>query len=47
MKLELVRCRESEFGTFGRLYIDDVFECFTLEPCSQGEHPCIPLHKVL
>lgn len=32
MILELVRCRVSEYGTFGKLYIDDVFECYTLEP---------------
>lgn len=30
--IELVRCRVSPYGTFGKLYINDRFECFTLEP---------------
>lgn len=30
--LELVRCRVSPYGTFGKLYVNDRFECYTLEP---------------
>lgn len=32
MNLELVRCRFSDYGTFGKLYINDNFQCYTLEP---------------
>lgn len=41
--LTLVRCRASEHGTFGRLFVDDVSECYTLEPSPVVLHPCIPL----
>lgn len=36
MRLSLDRFQISERGTFGRLYIDDIFQCYTAEP---------PLHR--
>lgn len=30
--IEVIRCRANECGTFGRLFIEDKFECYTLEP---------------
>lgn len=40
--LQLVRCRASEHGTFGRLFLDDDPVCYTLEPPPFVLHPCIP-----
>lgn len=30
--VEVVRCHVSEHGTFGRLFVNDDFYCYTLEP---------------
>lgn len=44
ISLELVRCRKSVHGTFGRLFVDDKFECYTLEPPPNDCKPCpIPI----
>lgn len=43
--LTLVRCRMSDYGTFGRLFLDDVPMCYTLEPSPSAAHPCIPLGR--
>lgn len=46
MKINLVRCAFRPTGTFGRLFIDGVFECYTLEPIHRTDNlkpRCIPL----
>lgn len=46
MRIELVRCAFRPTGTFGRLFLDDVFECYTLEPIKRMDNvkpQCIPL----
>lgn len=46
-QINLVRCRVNECGTFGSLYVNDEFVCYTLEPCpSSAAHVkpfCIPV----
>lgn len=46
MKAELKRTSYNEDGTFGMLYIDDEFLCYTMEPEDKGNKKnisCIPL----
>lgn len=38
--LDLQRCRVNEYGTFGRLFVNDNFECYTLEPLPGYLKPC-------
>lgn len=33
--VEVVRGYENSYGTFGRLFVNDEFICYTLEPCSK------------
>ena len=46
MKLKLIREEETNDSTLGSLYIDNVFECFTLEDISRDvkimHETCIP-----
>lgn len=37
--VEVVRCRTSEYGTFGRLFVNDDFFCYTLEPAKNNIKP--------
>lgn len=37
MKIELVRDHFTEKSTTGRLYVDDVFQCYTLEDIARPE----------
>lgn len=30
--IDVVRCRASEYGTFGKMFVNDSFQCYTLEP---------------
>lgn len=43
MKLTLNRCYYRPNYIIGKLFIDDVYFCDTLEPSLTAEHPCIPL----
>ena len=43
MILHLIRDPSSDNCTFGKLSIDGVFFCYTLEPSTEGPHPDIPL----
>lgn len=42
MRLRVERRWAKEKYIIGRLFVDDVFFCHTLEPPRTGEHPCIP-----
>lgn len=37
--IEVVRCRANSFGTFGRLFLNDEFVCYTLEPAPNSSIP--------
>lgn len=37
--IEVVRTRSNEFGTFGRLFLNDEFQCYTLEPAPSATLP--------
>lgn len=42
MELKLVRKRKTSTYTIGKLYLDGLYICDTLEPPENGAHPCIP-----
>lgn len=46
MKIEIQRFEETDKSIIGKLFVDNQFECYTLEPARTNPvhegHPCIP-----
>jgi hypothetical protein len=42
MELLIRRRPQTDGATLGEFYVNGVFECFSLEPDDDGEHPAIP-----
>lgn len=46
MELKLIRDIFSEHSTTGKLYVNDIFECFTLEDKYRGLSDTMPLEEI-